>query len=255
MLTVLSPAKTLDYESPLPTRKHSIPDRLDRSAELVDVMATKSPGEISALMSISDQLADLNWQRFQEWDPETTRVNARPALLAFKGDVYQGFDAATLSAADFSYAQKYLRILSGLHGVLRPLDLIQPYRLEMGTRLKTKHGDSLYDFWGNTVTEAIDTELSGHRSKVLVNLASKEYFSVIKPEQLEARVITPAFKDFNRDQYRIISFFAKRARGTMASWMIRNRIQTVKALPEFDGMGYRYSEELSTPSEPTFIRD
>ena len=140
MLTVLSPAKTLDYESALPTRKHSIPDRLDRSTELVDIMATKSPGEIGSLMNISDQLADLNWQRFQEWSPETTKQNARPALLAFKGDVYQGFEAETLSAADFSYAQKYLRILSGLHGVLRPLDLIQPYRLEMGTQLETPHG-------------------------------------------------------------------------------------------------------------------
>ena len=254
MLTVLSPAKTLDYESALPTRKHSIPDRLDRSAELVDVMATKSPGEIGSMMSISDQLADLNWQRFQEWDSETTRQNARPALLAFKGDVYQGFEAETLSASDFSYAQKYLRILSGLHGVLRPLDLIQPYRLEMGTQLKTPRGKNLYEFWGNTVTEAIDEELGQHRTKVLVNLASKEYFSVIKPDRLAAQVVTPAFKDFNRGEYRIISFFAKRARGTMASWMIRNRIQTVKALPEFDGMGYRYSPELSTPNTPTFIR-
>ena len=254
MLTVLSPAKTLDYESALPTRKHSIPDRLDRSAELVDVMATKSPGEIGSMMSISDQLADLNWQRFQEWDSETTRQNARPALLAFKGDVYQGFEAETLSASDFSYAQKYLRILSGLHGVLRPLDLIQPYRLEMGTQLKTPRGKNLYEFWGNTVTEAIDEELGQHRTKVLVNLASKEYFSVIKPDRLAAQVVAPAFKDFNRGEYRIISFFAKRARGTMASWMIRNRIQTVKALPEFDGMGYRYSAELSTPNTPTFIR-
>ena len=254
MLTVLSPAKTLDYESALPTRKHSIPDRLDRSTELVDIMATKSPGEIGSLMSISDQLADLNWQRFQEWSPETTKQNARPALLAFKGDVYQGFEAETLSAADFSYAQKYLRILSGLHGVLRPLDLIQPYRLEMGTQLETPHGKNLYEFWGDTVAEAIDEELAQHRTKVLVNLASKEYFSVINPERLAARVVTPTFKDFNRGEYRIISFFAKRARGTMASWMIRNRIQTVKALPEFDGMGYRYSPELSTPSTPTFIR-
>ena len=254
MLTVLSPAKTLDYESALPTRKHSIPDRLDRSTELVDIMATKSPGEIGSLMNISDQLADLNWQRFQEWSPETTKQNARPALLAFKGDVYQGFEAETLSAADFSYAQKYLRILSGLHGVLRPLDLIQPYRLEMGTQLETPHGKNLYEFWGDTVAEAIDEELAQHRSKVLVNLASKEYFSVINPDRLAARVVTPAFKDFNRGEYRIISFFAKRARGTMASWMIRNRIQTVKALPEFDGMGYRYSPEFSTPNTPTFVR-
>ena len=218
-------------------------------------MAAKSPDEIGNLMGISPQLADLNWQRFQEWEPEATRKNSRPAVLAFKGDVYQGLEAESFTAADFSYAQKYLRILSGLHGVLRPLDLIQPYRLEMGSRIKNPYGKTLYDFWGNQVTEAISEELAQHRSKVLVNLASKEYFSVVKPQMLEAPVITPVFKDFNRGEYRIISFFAKRARGSMASWMIRNRIQTVKALPGFQGMGYRYSHELSTSSRPTFIRD
>lgn len=255
VLTVLSPAKTLDYESRLPTRKHSIPDRLDRSQELVSIMAAKSPDEIGTLMGISPQLAELNWQRFQEWEPQATRSNSRPAMLAFKGDVYQGLEAGAFTAADFTYAQKYLRILSGLHGVLRPLDLIQPYRLEMGSRVKNPYGKTLYDFWGTEVTEAISRELAEHRTKVLVNLASKEYFSVIKPQLLEAPVVTPVFKDFNRGEYRIISFFAKRARGSMASWMIRNRIQTIKALPGFDGMGYRYSDDLSTRSQPTFVRE
>jgi cytoplasmic iron level regulating protein YaaA (DUF328/UPF0246 family) len=255
MLTVLSPAKTLDYESSLPTRKHSIPDRLDRSQELVRLMAAKSPEEIGNLMNISDDLAELNWQRFQEWEPEVTRQNSRPAVLAFKGDVYQGLEAATFSSTDFTYAQKYLRILSGLHGVLRPLDLIQPYRLEMGSQVNNPLGRNLYEFWGTDVTDSIAEELSVHRTKVLVNLASKEYFSVVDPERLEHCVVSPVFKDFNRGEYRIISFFAKRARGAMASWMIRDRVQTVKALSNFTGMGYRYSSELSDLNHPTFIRE
>lgn len=255
MLTVLSPAKTLDYQSSLPTRKYSVPDRLDRTQELVHLMAAKSPEELGTMMSISDDLAELNWQRFQDWEPEATRQNSRPAVLAFKGDVYQGLEADTFSASDFSYGQKYLRILSGLHGVLRPLDMIQPYRLEMGSQVDSPRGKNLYDFWGTEVTDSISDELSQHRTKVLVNLASKEYFSVVDPQRLGHRVVSPVFKDFNRDDYRIISFFAKRARGTMASWMIRNRVQTVKALSSFTGMGYRYSPELSTPDQPAFIRE
>ena len=257
MLIVISPAKSLDYETPLATKKFSEPEMLARSAELVSVMVKKSPNEISSLMSVSDKLGELNFQRFQDWELPFTADNARPALLAFDGDVYTGMDAPNVfSERDFTHAQKTLRILSGLYGVLRPLDLMQPYRLEMGTRLKTDHGSNLYDFWAMTITDQLNADIAtSPGAKVLVNLASQEYFGSVQTGQLDADVIAPVFLDAKGDgDYKIVSFFAKRARGAMAGWIIQNRVKTRSGLSEFDGMGYHYDSERSTPASPTFIR-
>ena len=206
-------------------------------------------------MNISDDLAELNWQRFQEWEPEVTRQNSRPAVLAFKGDVYQGLEAATFSSTDFTYAQKYLRILSGLHGVLRPLDLIQAYRLEMGTGLNTSRGKNLYDFWGDALTGALNAAIKESRSKVLINLASNEYFKSVDANNLEAEVIAPTFKDFKNGKHKFISFYAKKARGMMADFIVRNKIKSPVELLKFDVGGYYYCSSSSTPGEPVFLRD
>ncbi len=254
MLLVLSPAKTLDYESPLPTRKHSVPEMVEDSAELIDVLAKKSPDAIGKLMGLSPNLSELNFERYQDWTTEFTADNARPAMLAFKGDVYMGMEVDTYTERDFTHAQKTVRILSGLHGVLRPLDLIQPYRLEMGTDLKNPRGKNLYEFWGGQVTERLNADLADRKSKVLVNLASKEYFGVVKPKDLNVPVVSPVFLDEKNGNYKIISFFAKRARGSMASWIVQNRVKTAKALTGFDGMGYTYDPDRSSPEAPTFIR-
>ena len=257
MLIVISPAKSLDYESPLATKKFSEPEMLDQSAELVSVMAKKSPDEISSLMSVSDKLGELNFQRFQEWERPFTTENARPALLAFDGDVYTGMDAPNIfGERDFTHAQKTLRILSGLYGVLRPLDLMQPYRLEMGTRLSTDRGSNLYDFWGMTITDRLNADIDASPgAKVLVNLASQEYFGSVQTGQLEADVVAPVFLDAKGDgDFKIVSFFAKKARGAMAGWIIQNRVKTRSGLTEFDGNGYRFDAERSTSTSPTFIR-
>jgi len=254
VLTVLSPAKTLDYESPLATRKHSTPRMLDRSAELVRVLAARTPEEIGELMQLSPKLAELNFERFQEWSSEMRPDQARAAILAFKGDVYMGMAPENFSERDFTHAQKRLRILSGLHGVLRPLDLIHPYRLEMGSRLENPRGMNLYEFWGNQVTDLLNEDLAKLKPNVLVNLASQEYFGVIQPERLDARIVSPVFLDEKNGKYKVISFFAKRARGAMASWMVTDRVTTAKALTEFTGMGYSYDPERSTADAPTFVR-
>lgn len=257
MLIVVSPAKALDFESPLPTRKHSEPDMLDRSKQLVEVMATKSPDELSHMMGISPQLGELNFERFQDWTLPFTTDNARPAVLAFNGDTYVGLDVrGSFSERDYTHAQKVLRILSGLHGVLRPLDLIQPYRLEMGSKVRTDRGRTLYDFWGDDVTDRLAADLAASPgSNVLVNLASQEYFSVVHPDRLDARIVSPRFLDAKGDgEHKIVGFFAKRARGAMASWIVRERITSAKRLVEFDADGYRYDETLSTRDEPTFTR-
>ena len=254
MLTVLSPAKTLDYDSKLPTRKFSTPRMAEETRELVSVMATKSPADLRGLMDISDELAQLNYERFQVFEPEYNRANSRPAVMAFKGDVYMGLNVEEFGERDFTYAQKHLRILSGLYGVLRPLDLMQPYRLEMGTALKTDRGEDLYSYWGSRITRSLNADLENYRTKVLINLASKEYFTAVRPSELDGKIISPVFRDFNRGEHRIISFFAKRARGEMAAWMIRNKVKSVRGLRDFDGMGYEYSPAHSTSSRPTFIR-
>lgn len=256
MLSVLSPAKTLDTDSPLPTRKHSQPRMLDRAERLVDVLVTRSPDDLAALMDISPDLAELNAKRFADFTTPFGTHNARPAVLTFRGDVYQGMDVGTFGARDFTEAQKTVRILSGLYGVLRPLDLMQPYRLEMGTRLRTDRGRSLYDFWGDEITQVLNADLAASPGPdVVVNLASQEYFRAVRPDGLDGRVITPRFLDAGADgEHRVVSFFAKRARGAMAAWLVRNRVRTIRAIRDFDGLGYRFAPTLSTTGEPTFVR-
>jgi cytoplasmic iron level regulating protein YaaA (DUF328/UPF0246 family) len=205
-------------------------------------------------MDISPTLGELNRERFQAWHTPFDTHNARQALFAFKGDVYIGLDAPSLSSADVAFAQDHLRILSGLYGVLRPLDLIQPYRLEMGSAFKAPGNSSLYDFWSERVTDALIAELQKERSPLLVNLASIEYFKVVREKRLQARVISPVFKDFSNGQYKIVSFFAKKARGLMSAWIIRNRLKKPDDLLGFDVEGYRYSAEHSSAAAPVFLR-
>lgn len=256
MLTVLSPAKSLDYESKLPTRKHSEPRLLGQSDGLIEIMRTKTPADISQLMHISDDLAHLNATRYAQWSREHTPRNARQAVLAFNGDVYQGMQAYDFDARDFTDAQKTLRILSGLYGLLRPLDLIEPYRLEMGTKLASSRGRTLYDWWGTQVTDLLAKDLEASPgSPVLVNLASNEYSKVIDQRRLGARVVSPRFEDRDKNgEPRIVSFFAKRARGSMAGWMVRNRVRSAAKLADFDVDGYAYDEARSSKDEPVFVR-
>lgn len=254
MLTVLSPAKTLDYESTLLTRKHTLSRQVGDSAALIEELVQKSPADIAALMDLSPELAKLNVERYAEWEPDFRLGDARQAILAFKGDVYLGMEVERFSARDFTEAQKSLRILSGLYGVLRPLDLIHPYRLEMGTVLATRRGRNLYEFWGDRITDVLRADLDERPPRVLVNLASQEYFAAVRPNRLDARIVTPTFLDTKNGTAKTISFFAKRARGAMAAWMIRNRIKSVRALESFDGLGYRYDAERSGPDRPVFLR-
>lgn len=256
MLIVVSPAKSLDYESKLPTKKHSEPRLLEESRELVGVMAKKSPRELSKMMSISESLGELNHERFVDWETPFTPANARPAVLAFSGDVYMGMEANTFTERDFTQAQKVLRILSGLYGVLRPLDLMQPYRLEMGSTVKTARGKDLYTFWGDTITEQLNADLAeSPGSDALINLASNEYFGAVNTKKLEARLVSPVFLDSKEGgEPKIISFFAKRARGSMSGWIIRNRIKSPRALLEFAEDGYRYDTERSQADRPVFVR-
>ena len=252
MLTVISPAKTLDFDTPAATAKNSQPAFPEQTRELVSVMKEKTPKELSKLMGISPKLAELNVERFQQFKPG--KVQGKQALLAFKGDVYIGLDAESYTERDFTFAQKNLRILSGLYGLLKPLDLIQPYRLEMGTRLKTGQGDNLYAFWGERIGKALATELEGHRNKTLVNLASNEYFKAVNTEHLPGRLITPVFKDYSNGTYKILSFFAKKARGSMASFIVRNRISKPDDLKAFDIDGYQFNDAFSCDDEWVFTR-
>jgi len=255
MITVISPAKTLDFSEQRLTKDHSTPAFLDDSQELIDVLSRYSSTKISNLMGVSDKIADLNAGRYQSWQTPFTPENAKAALLAFKGDVYTSFTCEDYKKADFNFAQKHLRILSGLYGVLRPLDLIQPYRLEMGTKLKTGRGNTLYAFWGTMITAALNDDAKTAKAKALVNLASNEYFSSIRPETLDIPVVTPIFKDAKNGKYKVISFFAKRARGSMADWIIRHRIKKPADLHSFDGLGYRYDKDSSTNEKPLFLRE
>ena len=214
-----------------------------------------NPNELAELMKLSDKLAGLNVARFTEWHPDFTLENARQAILAFKGDVYTGLDAQTLSNADFEYAQQHLRILSGLYGVLRPLDLMQPYRLEMGTKLDNAQGKNLYEFWGSRITDSLNTCLAENKATVLLNLASNEYFKAVQPKLLNATLINVDFKDLKNGQYKIISFYAKKARGIMARYVIQHKIDSVDALKDFSEQGYYYSAEQSKPEHLVFLRD
>ncbi len=254
MLIVVSPAKSLDYESPVRTRKHTEPRFLTEADQLAKQLRKFSPDDLSELMHISAKLSELNFERWANWQTPLATPQARQALFAFKGDVYLGLKAEEFSAADVTYAQKHLRILSGLYGILRPLDLMLPYRLEMGTQLKNSKGKNLYEFWGSKLTASLNEEFASQRSRVLVNLASNEYFNSLQPKSLEADIIQPVFKDYSSGKYRVLSFFAKKARGEMAAYLIRNRIDSPARIKEFDVDGYRYSAEESTDAKPVFLR-
>jgi len=255
MLAILSPAKTLDFTPPSRQLAHTIPTLLSDSEQLIDLLRTKSAAQLEKLMKISSKLAALNRNRYSDWSVPFNPQNAKQCLLAFRGDVYQGLEADTYKKADFDYAQKHLRILSGLYGILRPLDLIQAYRLEMGTSLKTKRGQNLYEFWAEQITDEINAALTAQRGQHLINLASNEYFKAIKTKSLDAEVFTPVFKDLKNGQYKIISFFAKKARGLMANDIVRNRLKHPDELRGFDSAGYAFNPDLSDDYTLTFTRD
>ncbi len=254
MLIVISPAKTLDFETPPITQEFSTPDYLEQSALLIDQLRDYSATEIASLMKLSDKLAGLNLARYQTWQLPFNLDNAKQAVLAFKGDVYTGLDAETLDQQGFNFAQTHLRILSGLYGVLKPLDLMQPYRLEMGTKLVNKRGKDLYQFWGSQLREAIEAE-AGLKDGVLVNLASNEYFKGLQAKQLNARIITPVFKDLKNGQYKIISFYAKKARGLMSRYIIDHQINDPEQIKNFDSDGYYFNSDFSKGDEWVFTRE
>ncbi|QFU00327.1 hypothetical protein FIU83_01570 [Halomonas sp. THAF5a] len=254
MLSVISPAKTLDFETPATTPRHTQPDHLDKSQALIEILRDYSPQRLSELMGISDKLAGLNAARFADWHTPFTPENAKPAAQAFQGDVYVGLEADRFDDGDNAFAQEHLRILSGLYGLLRPLDLIQPYRLEMGTRLENPAGKDLYAFWKATLTAELDRAVAESGSPVLVNLASNEYFKAIDTRRLAARVITPVFKDEKNGKLKIISFYAKKARGLMAAWMIHQRLDDPEGLKDFDVAGYAFDPALSEGDTLVFTR-
>lgn len=257
MITLLSPAKRLDMDTPPPTRKHTMPRLLDHSAHLIEILRGYTVADVARLLHISDELAALNVQRYHDWEPPLTPANARPAAYAFAGDTYVGLDArARFDARDLTAAQKSLRILSGLYGVLRPLDLIQAYRLEMGTALPTSRGATLYDFWRPALTDLLRDDLDASPgSRVVVNLASAEYAGAVEWDRLDARVVTPRFEDEAPDgSYKVISLYAKQARGDMAGWLITQRARSARAVRDYDGRGYALVPSLSTPAEPVFRR-
>lgn len=254
MLIVLSPAKTLDYETPANTEISTKPDFIKRSAELISILREYSPDQIASLMHISDPLAALNAHRFAEWSSKFTLKNSKQAMLAFNGDVYEGLNAASLTEKQLAYTQSNIRILSGLYGSLRPLDLMQPYRLEMGTKLANPAGKDLYAFWGDTVTHALNDVIAEQKSSALINLASEEYFKVVKLALLNVPVITPVFQDWKNGQYKIISFYAKRARGLMARYAAVKGLVRPQALKSFNVDGYAYDEATSTERSWVFRR-
>ena len=255
MLIVISPAKTLDFDTPAPIATCAQPQFLDDSQVLIARLRELDPLQIGKLMSISPALAELNHARNMNWSLPFSPANAKPAVLAFRGDVYVGLDADTFTAQDFEFAQQHLRILSGLYGLLRPLDLIQPYRLEMGTKLTNARGRNLYAFWGDKITSVLNAQLQGEKNPVLVNLASEEYFKAVHPKALAARVVTPIFKERRSGVYKVVSFYAKQARGAMSAYIIRNRLRTVDDIKGFSDAGYRFNPQLSSVDEWLFTRE
>ncbi len=254
MLILLSPAKSLDF-SESSVQVHSVPQFLEDTDALIATLRAKSPADVASLMHLSEKLADLNVERYQTYErPEQPDATSKQALLAFKGDVYRDWPLDTYDDADFAYAQDHLRILSGLYGALRPLDLIRPYRLEMGTKLETDRGANLYQFWGSAITDRLNETLRETGDETVVNLASNEYFSSVKKRELNAEIVSPVFKDWKNGKYKIISFFAKRARGAMAHYLLKNRVESLEGLRAFDDDGYRFDEESSTPAAPVFLR-
>ena len=254
MLFLLSPAKSLDYETPLGDVPHTQPQFKAQSQALIEVLRTQSPQQIASLMDLSDALSALNVARYAAWSRRSTLRNARPAVLAFNGDVYEGLQARTLPVAALEWAQQHMAILSGLYGVLRPLDLLQPYRLEMGTRLATPQGSNLYQFWGSSIAQHLNQRLRADTSPVVVNLASQEYFKAVDRKTLKAPVVECVFEDYKGGAYKVISFHAKRARGLMARYAIEHRITTPEGLKHFDSEGYAHAPEVSVLDRLVFRR-
>ena len=255
MLALISPAKTLDYESTLPTDMHTLPRLLDQSQQLIDVSRKLSATEIAKLMTVSEKIATLNVTRFNDWNQDFNFANARQAIFAFKGDVYTGLDAYALADQEIAYAQQHLRMLSGLYGLLRPLDLMMPYRLEMGTKLANPRGHNLYEFWGNIITDLINEDLAEVKSELLVNIASDEYYKSVKESKIKADIIKPVFLDQKNGKYKVISFYAKKARGLMARYIIDNKIERAEDLKSFNTDGYYFDAESSLKGELVFKRD
>ncbi len=255
MLTVISPAKTLDFETAPTTRRATQPEFLAQASALVDDARALSPEDIAGLMGVSDNIAELNHRRFMNYSTPFSLDNAKQAVLAFTGDVYTGLEAETLDSAQLRFAQKHLRILSGLYGMLRPLDLMQPYRLEMGLKFDNSGGSNLYQFWGDQITESLNRDIGKSGSRVLVNLASNEYFKSVQARSLDADIITPVFKDLRGGKYKMISFFAKKARGQMARFIIEKSLNDPAGLKRFRTDGYRYNKAESTAREWVFTRD
>lgn len=254
MIAIISPAKTLDFKSPVQTKVFTQPDLLENSKILINELQKFNPKEISQLMKVNDSIAFLNFERFLSWRIPFTIDNAKQALLAFKGQVYVGLDAKSLTENDLIFAQDKLRVLSGLYGVLRPLDLIQPYRLEMGIKLKNPKGKNLYEFWNSKITKVINQELKNHKYKTLINLASNEYFKAIKPQLLNAEIITPVFKESKGNGFKVITVYAKTARGLMSRFIIQNKIENPSDIKAFDTDGYLFNKDLSTEKEWVFTR-
>nr|HBY1221956.1 peroxide stress protein YaaA [Klebsiella aerogenes] len=252
MLILISPAKTLDYQSPLATTRYTQPELLEHSQQLIGIARKLTAPQIGKLMSISDKLADLNATRFHDWHPDFTPQNARQAILAFKGDVYTGLQAETFSEADFDFAQQHLRMLSGLYGVLRPLDLMQPYRLEMGIKLENPQGKDLYHFWGDAITDKLNQALQAQGDDIVINLASDEYFKSVKPKKLQGQLIKPVFLDEKNGKFKVISFYAKKARGLMSRYIIENRLTRPEQLQAFNSEGYFFDGEASEKGELVF---
>lgn len=255
MYFVISPAKKLNEKKENLTRKHTQPELLTLARKLIPVLKQLAPHDIAELMGISDKLAVQNAERFNDWQPPFTLENAKQAVYLFNGDVYEGLDATTLSPEALNYIKLHLGILSGLYGLLKPLDLIQPYRLEMGTKLANEHGKDLYEFWGNTITYTVEKNMQAAQDKVLINLASQEYFKAIQPSKLSAPVITPVFKDQKNGTYKIISFYAKRARGLFVRYAAQNELSEPEQLKKFDCEGYYFDKASSTDKEWVFLRD
>jgi len=254
MLLVVSPAKKLDYEPQNKTTVHTMPDYLKDSSQLIKRLRDFSSLDISELMDVSTKIADLNFDRYSTWTPNFNVKNAKQSILAFKGDVYTGMDALSFDSTDFKFAQKHLRILSGLYGLLRPLDLMQAYRLEMGSKLSTTRGKNLYEFWDTTITEGLNKQLNTIKSDVLINLASNEYFKSVKKHHLNANIITPMFKDYKNGDYKMIGIYAKKARGLLSRYIIKNKITDPQEIKNFNSEGYLYNKKLSTDSNWVFTR-
>lgn len=255
MISIISPAKTLDFDTETPVKTTSQPEFVKESEKIISKLKRTSRRKISNLMDLSRQLTELNYERYQNWEPDFNSENSRQAIYAFKGDVYLGLDAYSLNVNEISFSQEHLRILSGLHGILRPLDLIQPYRLEMGTDLKIGRRENLYQFWKDKIYKELNKAIEESGSKILLNLASDEYFNAVDTKKLKAEIAKCVFKDFKNGQYKVLSFFAKKARGQMARFIMQNKVNDLEGLKNFQTDGYLYSEEESSKNKFVFLRD